>query len=143
MVKTGNGFDGPDFQKKELLLAIDVGNTNITFGVFRGETIEHQWRIETNRTKTSDEYGIELEQILLHFGYHRGEFKDVIFSSVVPDLAHQMEAMSNRYLRMEPLIVGHGTKIGINIRVDQPKQLGADRVVNVVAGHAQIGRAHV
>ncbi|MDD7593698.1 MAG: type III pantothenate kinase [Peptoniphilaceae bacterium] len=136
---TSDGFNAPAPCEENLLLAIDVGNTNITFGVFDGEKIEHQWRIHTNRVKTSDEYGIELKQILMHFGYARNCIKDVIISSVVPDLVYQMTAMSVRYLKKKPMIVGSHTKTGINIKVDNPKELGSDRVVNAVGAYALYG----
>lgn len=136
---TSDGFDQLTPCEETYLLAIDVGNTNITFGVFDGDKIEHQWRMQTNRLKTSDEYGIELKQILMHFGFARNCIKDVILSSVVPDLVHQMTAMSVRYLKKTPMIVGTRTKTGINIKVDNPKELGSDRVVNAVGAYALYG----
>ena len=125
--------------ERSLLLAIDVGNTNITFGIFRDETILHQWRIQTDRDKTSDEYGIELEQILSHFHYNSTMIRDVIIGSVVPDLMHTLPAMSQRFLGIHPLVVGEDTKTGIPIRMDNPKEVGADRIVNAVAGYAYYG----
>ncbi|MDY3052578.1 MAG: type III pantothenate kinase [Ndongobacter sp.] len=117
-----------------MLLAIDVGNSNLTFGVFHKDVILYQWRIQTNRDKTSDEYGIELEQILYHFGIHRSMISDVIIGSVVPNLMHTLQMMCNRFLRQEPMIVGEGTRSGMHIRYDNPKEVGADRIVNAVGG---------
>ncbi len=117
-----------------LLLTIDVGNTNCTFGLFDGEKITHQWRIQSNRIKTSDEYGIELEMILNHFCYDRTDIKDVIIGSVVPDLIHRFSAMSKRFLHIDPMVVGDNTKTGVPLRLDNPKEVGADRIVNVVSG---------
>lgn len=124
---------------EDLLLVIDAGNTNITFGIFEGEEIAHQWRIQTDKDKTSDEYGIELEQIMNHFNYSPTRLKDIIIASVVPDLMHALPAMCRRFMKKEPIIVGEGTKSGIPILLDNPKEVGADRVVNAVAGFAKYG----
>lgn len=121
------------------LLALDVGNTNITMGIFLGSTIEHQWRLQSNSLKTSDEYGIEIEQILNHWGYSASCLKDVILGSVVPLMNHRMSTMSRRFLKHEPIIVGEGTKTGMAIRMDNPKDVGADRIVNAVAGYEKYG----
>ncbi len=125
---------GKEQSYQDLLLAIDVGNSNLTFGVFHKDVILYQWRIQTNRDKTSDEYGIELEQILYHFGIHRSMISDVIIGSVVPNLMHTLQMMCNRFLRQEPMIVGEGTRSGMHIRYDNPKEVGADRIVNAVGG---------
>lgn len=123
----------------ELLLAIDVGNSNLTFGLFEGKNILHQWRIQSNRDKTSDEYGVELEQILNHFGISADQIGDVIIASVVPNLMHTLPAMCRRFLRKDPIIVGEGTKTGMHIRYDNPKEVGADRIVNAVGGFELYG----
>ncbi len=124
---------------EDLLLVIDAGNTNITFGIFEGEEIAQQWRIQTDKDKTSDEYGIELEQIMNHFNYSPTRLKDIIIASVVPDLMHALPAMCRRFMKKEPIIVGEGTKSGMPILLDNPKEVGADRVVNAVAGFAKYG----
>lgn len=126
-------------EKESLLLVVDAGNTNITFGVFEGENISHQWRIKSDERKTSDEYGIELEQILGHFKYDRHMICDVVISSVVPELVHQLTAMSRRFLKKEPMIVGEGTRTGLAMRVDNPREVGSDRVADAVAGYALYG----
>ena len=126
-------------ESKSLLLVIDVGNSNMTFGVFAGEKILHQWRIQSNREKTSDEYGIEMEQILRHFGFTRKLFRDVIIASVVPNLMYTLSAMCRRFLKCEPIIVGQGTKTGMPIRYDNPREVGADRIVNAVGGYELYG----
>lgn len=126
-------------KNRSLLLAIDAGNTNITFGLFHGEIIIHQWRIQSDSEKTSDEYGIELEQILRHFHYTREMICAVILSSVVPELVHQMSAMSERFLKLTPMIVGEGTKTGLPLRVDNPREVGSDRIADAVAGYALYG----
>lgn len=125
--------------KEKQLLTIDVGNTNITYGLFKGSEITHQWRTQMKRGKTSDEYGIEMEQILHHFGFDHTVVSDVIIGSVVPDLMHTLPAMCQRFLKKEPYIVGEGTKSGINIRLENPRAVGADRIVNAVAGFEKYG----
>lgn len=126
-------------KSRSLLLAIDAGNTNITFGLFHSEDLVHQWRIQSDSEKTSDEYGIELEQILRHFHYNREMICAVILSSVVPELVHQMSAMSERFLKLTPMIVGEGTKTGLPLRVDNPREVGSDRIADAVAGYALYG----
>ncbi len=126
-------------KERSLLLAIDAGNTNITFGLFQGDVIIHQWRIKSDSTKTSDQYGIEIEQIMRHFHYTREMICAVILSSVVPELVHQMSAMSERFLKLTPMIVGEGTKTGLLLRVDNPREVGADRIADAVAGYELYG----
>lgn len=122
-------------RKYNLLLAIDVGNSEITWGVFNNDIPEHKWRVETNLTKTSDEYGIELEQVLHHFGYNRQMFGGVIISSVVPDMVRKLTAMVKRFMQKAPVVVGQDTRIGLDIRTEAPKRVGADRIVNAVGGY--------
>lgn len=126
-------------QPASRLLVIDAGNSNITFGVCNGKTIEHQWRIQSRSEKSSDEYGIQLEQILLHFGYQSGTIKDVIIGSVVPSLNHAFVSLCNRYLSLDPYIVGEGTKTGMPIRLENPRDVGADRIIDAVAGYEKYG----
>lgn len=125
--------------ERQFLLVMDVGNTNITFGIIDGEEIVHQWRVQTAKGKTSDEYGIELEQILFHFGYKKENFHDVIIGSVVPDLMHALPGMCRRFLEIEPMIVGDDTVHGMVICMDNPDEIGADRIVNAVAGYELYG----
>ena len=121
------------------LLTLDVGNTNLTWGIFKGQKLEHQWRTQTNVVKTSDEYGIELEGILNHFNYKREHIKDAIIGSVVPVLNHRFNSMMTRFLKISPYIVGEGTKTGIPIKMDNPKDVGSDRIINAVAGFEKYG----
>lgn len=120
--------------KDGLLLAIDVGNSNITFGLFRGNVIEHQWRLQSNPSKTSDEYGIELAGILGYLYDENPKIDGAIIACVVPELVHQMTTICVRYLGIDPMIVGEGTKTGLILRVDNPREVGADRIINAVAG---------
>lgn len=122
-----------------MLLVIDVGNTNIVFGVYEGKKLIYDWRIATEKNRTSDEYGLLFEQIFKYHGLCPENVKDVIISSVVPTLMHTLSAMSIKYFKREPIIVGPGVKTGMNIRYDNPKEVGADRIVNAVAGFEKYG----
>lgn len=124
---------------KSLLLVIDVGNTNIVLGVYEGKKLEYDWRIATDKDKTSDEYGLLFEQIFKYHGLYPTMVNDVIISSVVPTLMYTMEAMSLKYFQCEPLIVGPGIKTGMNIKYDNPREVGADRIVNAVSAYEKYG----
>jgi type III pantothenate kinase len=116
-----------------VLLAIDVGNTNTVLGVFEGPVLRHHWRIETSHTRTGDEYGILVRQLFLHAGTDAARVTAVAVSSVVPPLADTLRQMSTRYFGVEPLFVGPGVKTGMPILYENPREVGADRVVNAVA----------
>lgn len=122
-----------------MLLVVDVGNTNIVLGIFCGDRLVYDWRISTDKDKTSDEYGLLLCDILAFHGLDTDDIGEVIIASVVPNLMHTLPAMCNRYFGIEPVVVGTGTRTGINIRYDNPKEVGADRIVNAVAGHDKYG----
>lgn len=122
-----------------MLLVIDVGNTNIVFGIYEDDKLLYNWRIATDKNKTSDEYGLLFEQIFKYHGLCTRDIVDVIISSVVPTLMHTLSAMSIKYFEKEPLIVGPGIKTGMNIKYDNPKELGADRIVNAVAAYEKYG----
>ncbi len=124
---------------KELLLVIDVGNTNIVFGVYKGKDLLYDWRISTEKNRTSDEYGLLFEQIFKYHGLYMRDVEDVIISSVVPTLMHTLPAMSNKYLKIDPVVIGPGVKTGMNIKYDNPKEVGADRIVNAVAAYEKYG----
>lgn len=123
----------------EMLLAIDVGNTNIVFGVYEGKKLINDWRISTDRNKTSDEYGILFEQILKYHGLYPKDVDDVIISSVVPPIMHTLITMSIKYFGKKPMLIEPGIKTGINIKYDDPRELGADRIVNAVAAYSKYG----
>lgn len=118
-----------------MLLAIDVGNTNIVFGIYKGDKLLYDWRIATDKNKTSDEYGLLFQQIFNYNSICVDDVDDVIISSVVPTLIHTLSAMSVKYFNRVPLIVGPGIKTGMNIKYDNPRELGADRIVNAVAAY--------
>jgi type III pantothenate kinase len=116
-----------------MILVIDVGNTNIVLGLYEERTLLHHWRISTNRSATYDEYGMTLYSLFQHTGISFEQVEGVIISSVVPPLMFVMENLCLQYIKRTPYIVGPGTKTGLNVRVDNPKEVGADRIVNAVA----------
>lgn len=122
-----------------MILVFDVGNTNIVLGVYEGKELLKYWRISTDKNKTSDEYGMLINQLFEYNGFKLNEVEAVIISSVVPPLMYSLQAMSIKYCNKEPLIVGPGIKTGMNIRYDNPKQVGADRIVNAVAAYEKYG----
>lgn len=116
-----------------MLLAIDVGNTNTVLGVFEGETLRHDWRLETWQSRTHDEYGILVRQLFAAASLDPGRVDAIVISSVVPPMAMSLEQMAQRYFRCKPLFVGPGVKTGMPILYEDPREVGADRVVNAVA----------
>ncbi|MBU5313284.1 type III pantothenate kinase [Tissierella carlieri] len=122
-----------------MLLVIDVGNTNVVFGVYKDKQLLYDWRIATEKDRTSDEYGLLFEQIFRYHGLDPKEVKDVIISSVVPPLMHTLPAMSIKYFGIDPIVVGPGVKTGMNIKYDNPREVGADRIVNAVAAYEKYG----
>ncbi len=118
-----------------MLLAIDVGNTNTVLGVYDGKTLRAHWRIETTGRRTSDEYGILALQLFAHAGLDAKQVDAVVVSSVVPTLQFNLEKMSERYFHAKPTFIGPGVKTGMPILYDNPREVGADRVVNAVAAY--------
>jgi type III pantothenate kinase len=122
-----------------MLLAIDIGNTNTVLGAFNGEELAQHWRVATRADATGDELGITLQGLFASAEVSTGEITDVIVSSVVPVLNEAVVDMSDRYLRITPLVIGPGVRTGIQIRYDNPKEVGADRIVNGVAAYRKYG----
>ncbi|MBE6071954.1 MAG: type III pantothenate kinase [Clostridium butyricum] len=118
-----------------MILLVDVGNTNIVLGVHDGNKYIASWRISSDGNKTSDEYSIQVMQLFSVNGIDSKEIEGVIVSSVVPNIMHSLENMLRKCFCHEPIIVGPGIKTGINIKYDNPKEVGADRIVNAVAAH--------
>jgi len=116
-----------------MILVIDVGNTNLVIGAYVQDELKHQWRINTSRSRTADEYAMLLLNLFSHAQMTAKQVEGVIISSVVPQLMHILSEMCEQYLGQDPLIVGPGIKTGLNIRYDHPKEVGADRIVNAVA----------
>ena len=117
-----------------MLLAVDVGNTNIVLGVYDNDQLRISWRISTNRLQTGDEYGVILKNLFSQTGLDDKKLTGMIVSSVVPPLMFSLEEMAKRYFNLEPLFVGPGMKTGLNIATENPREVGADRIVNAVAG---------
>ena len=107
-----------------MVLLIDVGNTNIVLGVFDKDNLIADWRLSTDTKKTSDEYGIEILQLFLYSDLEYKQIKGVIISSVVPNIMYSLEHLIRKYFKLEPIIVGPGIKTGINIKYDNPKEVG-------------------
>lgn len=123
-----------------MLLAIDVGNTNIVIGVFRGETLVHSWRLTTIRERTADELGILLTDLCNRNEIRQREIEGIVIASVVPPLTSTMVAMVSEYFGRVPLLFEPAVNAGIPVLIDNPAEVGADRVVNAVAAHASYGR---
>jgi type III pantothenate kinase len=118
-----------------MLLAIDVGNTNTVLGVFDGKTLAHHWRLTTDPRRTADEYGILTIELFRQSGLDPKQITAVAIASVVPPLQFSLTGLSERYFGKKPLFVGPGTKSGMPILYDNPREVGADRIVNAVAAY--------
>lgn len=122
-----------------MVLVVDIGNTNIVVGVYENDEIIGSWRMVTRSEKTSDEYGIFILNLLKYNDIDYKKIKSVIVSSVVPNLIHSFENAMKKYFNLDPLIVGPGIKTGITISTDNPREVGADRIVDIVAAYEQYG----
>ncbi len=122
-----------------MLMAIDVGNTNITIGVFLGEKLEGTFRLTTGIPRTSDEYGVAIGEILETNGISRKNIRDAIIASVVPGVMHSLVSGVIKYFNIHPVIVEPGIKTGIKIVTENPKQIGADRIVDAAGAFALYG----
>jgi type III pantothenate kinase len=118
-----------------LLLVIDAGNTNIVLGIYDGELLLRNWRISTDKSKSADEYGILFNNLLVLTGIGLANITDIIISSVVPTLTGVLERLSRNYFGIKPHLVGPGIRTGMPIHYDNPREVGADRIVNAVAGY--------
>ncbi|MBP2662522.1 MAG: coaX [Firmicutes bacterium] len=122
-----------------MLLVIDVGNSNIVVGMYEGEELLYHWRISTDRQKTGDEYGMLLNNLFAYRGLKMENVDAIVISSVVPPLDVPLTKMCQRYFNVKPLVVGPGIKTGICIKYENPREVGADRIVNAVAAYAKYG----
>lgn len=121
-----------------MLLAIDAGNTNVVFALFDGRTIKGRWRIATDARRTGDEYAVWLMQLLAIRGVEGRQITQIIISTVVPRALHNLEILARNYFDVEPLIAGQGAaSFAMDIDVEEPGSLGADRAVNAIAAHAK------
>lgn len=117
-----------------MILVMDIGNTNIVLGVYEHDQLKHHWRMETDRMKTEDEYAMQVKALFHHVGLYFEDVNGIIISSVVPPIMFSLEAMCTKYFKQKPLVVGPGVKTGLNIKYENPREVGADRIVNAVAG---------
>lgn len=121
-----------------MILTVDIGNTNITIGMFEGDKVVGTFRMTTNILRTSDEYGIFIKDAIIAKGFD-GEVEGVIISSVVPNIMYSFENGIIKYFNKKPIIVGVGTKTGIRIEARNPSEVGADRIVDAVAAYDLYG----
>ncbi|WP_206459933.1 type III pantothenate kinase [Anaerovorax sp. IOR16] len=122
-----------------MLLAFDVGNTNIVLGVFKDGDLIQNWRMETDKDKSADEYGMVINQLFAYEGLDISEVRDVIISTVVPSILYTLQHLSQKYFNKRAIVIGPGIKTGLIVKYDNPKQVGADRIVNAVAALAKYG----
>jgi len=120
---------------RELLLCIDGGNTNVVFALFEGKNILCQWRLSTSPKRTADEYGVWLTNLLNLNGYNLRDIKDVSIANVVPQISFQLRELTQRYFDCTPLCVESYEDIDISVLIENPTEVGADRLVNAVAAH--------
>lgn len=122
-----------------MLLAFDVGNTNISLGVFKDGNLIQNWRMETDYNKSADEYGMIINQLFCYEGLNIKDVKDVIISTVVPSVLYTLQHLSMKYFNKRAIVIGPGIKTGLIIKYDNPKHVGADRIVNAVAALVKYG----
>ncbi|MCD8567948.1 MAG: type III pantothenate kinase [Geovibrio sp.] len=122
-----------------MILAVDIGNTNIVLGIFEGESIRCSFRLHTDTQRTTDEYASTIMLLLKNRGIEVKDIRGVIISSVVPQLIYSFTKFSMKYMSLEPMVIAPGVKTGMPIRYENPKEVGADRIVNSVAGREKFG----
>ncbi len=132
-----------DNASSELLMAIDVGNTHTVIGLFAGKCLEHHWRIVTEQERTADEYGMLMWSLFHASDMHKPSVSAIIVSCVVPPLLGVIEELCRSYFHVKPLVVGPGIKTGVPILYDNPREVGADRIVNAVAAYERAQRATI
>ncbi len=122
-----------------MLFTLDIGNTNIKTALFDGAEMVHYWRLSTTRKYTSDELGVMITQLFEHEKIDRGQVDGIILSSVVPTINFTVEHMCRDYFGIDPMTVGPGVKTGIDIKYDNPREIGSDRICNAVAAYMLYG----
>jgi len=122
-----------------MILTLDIGNTNIKTALFDGNEMVKYWRLSTNITNTSDEYGITIMNLFRHGGVDAKDVEGIVISSVVPTINFTIEHMCQNYFGMAPTFIAPGVKTGINIRYENPRELGSDRIANAVAAYDEYG----
>ena len=122
-----------------MIFVMDVGNTNIAMGVYEGKKLINHWRMSTDKEKTSDEFGMFIVNLFNHENLDIVSTEAIIIASVVPPIMYSLEHAVRKYFKKEPVIIGPGIKTGINIKIENPREVGADRIVNAVAGYEIYG----
>jgi type III pantothenate kinase len=122
-----------------MLLAVDVGNSNIVLGLYRGRELVSSWRLHTDAEATADELALQIRSLMAMDGQELACIDGVVIASVVPPLIYPLTRFSERYLHLDPLVVGPGSRTGMPILIDNPKELGADLIVNAVAAQEKYG----
>lgn len=122
-----------------MILVFDVGNTNIVLGVYKDRELVANWRLSTNRHRTSDEYGIMLKELFCIAGLEMESIHAMVISTVVPPITYTLENMCRKFFNINPLVVGPGIKTGLPVKYENPREVGADRIVNAVAGIEKYG----
>jgi len=122
-----------------MILTMDVGNTNIKIALFDGPEMKKYWRMSTSKTYTSDEIGFILTGLFTHEGYSPADVEGIVMSSVVPTINYTLEHMCKNYFGKTPMMVAPGIKTGINLKYENPRELGSDRIANAVAAQAEYG----
>ncbi|WP_088036613.1 type III pantothenate kinase [Evansella clarkii] len=117
-----------------MILVLDVGNTNIVLGVYEKDNLKFHWRIGTDASNTEDQYAMLIKDLFTHEGLQLKCIEGVIISSVVPPIMYSLELMCKKYFNVTPMVIGPGIKTGLNIKYENPREVGADRIVNAVAG---------
>lgn len=144
-IKAGAKATGKDFafgreRSEYMILVLDIGNTNIKLGVFSDKNLISSWRMQTKPGRTADEYGINLINLLRLGNIKNEDIKGAVFCSVVPTLNYTIEHMIEYYLNLKPMVAGAGLKTGINIKYENPKEVGTDRIVNCIAAYNLYGK---
>jgi len=122
-----------------MLLAVDISNTNIKFGLYQVETMKHHWVVSTVQHRTSDEYAMMLSNLLSHVGHALVDIDDIIMSCVVPSLTPVFQDLALRYCRKEAFVINHSLDLGVRLLVDNPWEVGADRIMTILAAHCLYG----
>lgn len=122
-----------------MLLAIDISNTNIKFGLYNSDTMKHHWVVSTARQRTTDEYAMVMNDLLRHAGYQLTDIDDIIMSSVVPPLTPVFQELALRYCNKEALVIDHTMDLGFKLLIDNPWELGSDRIIISLAAHQLYG----
>jgi type III pantothenate kinase len=124
---------------RAMLLAIDISNSNIKFGVYNGDTMDRHWVVSTSRQRTTDEYAMVLGDLMRHHGYDLTRVNDIIMSCVVPPLTPVFQELAERYCGKEALVINYSLDLGMKLLIDNPWELGADRIVTALAAHTLYG----